>query len=184
MSCSIPFWGATRQPRASSWSLAGERTDVGACNSRSTRWWHALAMTFVQDLTNVATFEGVSFGCFRWCFITVFEWWRLERNAKAFSTTHGVLRIFGLCYLEGDSQIALVAVTSNPSALQFPRCTLAQIKQNLLFHQFPAASTLQICLRFAAQKLQNTKKIVLAAVSKEPLGRCILPALSCVKCYA
>lgn len=95
-----------------------------------------------------------------------------------------MLRIFGLCYLEGDSQIALVAVTSNPSALQFPRCTLAQVQQNLLFHQFPAASTLQICLRFAAQKLQNTKKIVLAAVSKEPLGRCILPALSCVKCYA
>ena len=81
-----------------------------------------------------------------------------------------MLRIFGLCYLEGDSQIALVAVTSNPSALQFPRCTLAQIQRNLLFHQFPAASSLQICLRFAAQKLQNTKKIVLAAVSKEPFG--------------
>lgn len=68
-----------------------------------------------------------------------FEWWRLERNAKAFSTTHGVLRIFGLCYLEGDSQIALVAVTSNPSALQFPRCTLAQIQRNLLFHPVPCS---------------------------------------------
>lgn len=103
---------------------------------------------------------------------------------RFFSLAHGVLRIFGLCYFEGDSEIALVAVTSNPSALQFLRFTLAQIQRNLLLHQFVAASTLQIWLRFAAQKLQNTKKIVLAAVSKEPLGCRILPAaLSCVNCY-